>query len=206
MRGDVADAGWQPLSSAPPTSSSISPRRHDVDRSILSAGEFITTDVFGTFVLLEAARRATHLKRVIRSPPTRCSGSVRRVRSPEDRRTSRATLFGQQGRLTGSPTATSRPTTFRSSSASLEQLRSVSVPRKSHSALCHQPARRPLRPALRRRGQIRDWLHVNDHCRGIDLLIDAGTNGEVYNIGAAIMCGTSISRTGSSSSPARPTR
>ena len=29
----------------------------------------------------------------------------------------------------------------------------------------------------------RDWLHVDDHCRAVDLLIDAGANGEVYNIG-----------------------
>jgi dTDP-glucose 4,6-dehydratase len=30
---------------------------------------------------------------------------------------------------------------------------------------------------------VRDWLHVDDHCRAIDLLIDRGDNGEVYNIG-----------------------
>src|SRR4029078_449655 len=30
---------------------------------------------------------------------------------------------------------------------------------------------------------VRDWLHVDDHCPGIDLLIDHGQNGEVYNIG-----------------------
>jgi dTDP-glucose 4,6-dehydratase len=30
---------------------------------------------------------------------------------------------------------------------------------------------------------VRDWLHVVDHCRGVDLLIERGTSGEVYNIG-----------------------
>ena len=30
---------------------------------------------------------------------------------------------------------------------------------------------------------IRDWLHVMDHCRGIDLVIERGQTGEVYNIG-----------------------
>ncbi|OYV99101.1 MAG: hypothetical protein B7X11_05595 [Acidobacteria bacterium 37-65-4] len=30
---------------------------------------------------------------------------------------------------------------------------------------------------------IRDWLHVEDHCRAIDLLISCGVAGEVYNIG-----------------------
>jgi dTDP-glucose 4,6-dehydratase len=30
---------------------------------------------------------------------------------------------------------------------------------------------------------VRDWLHVIDHCRAIDLLIEKGSNGEVYNVG-----------------------
>ncbi len=30
---------------------------------------------------------------------------------------------------------------------------------------------------------VRDWLHVEDHCRGIALVLDSGTPGEVYNIG-----------------------
>ena len=30
---------------------------------------------------------------------------------------------------------------------------------------------------------VRDWLYVEDHCRAIDLILDRGTSGEVYNIG-----------------------
>ena len=30
---------------------------------------------------------------------------------------------------------------------------------------------------------VRDWLHVDDHCRALDLVIARGVNGEVYNIG-----------------------
>jgi dTDP-glucose 4,6-dehydratase len=30
---------------------------------------------------------------------------------------------------------------------------------------------------------VRDWLHVDDHCRGIDLVVNAGRAGEIYNIG-----------------------
>src|SRR5204863_6440949 len=30
---------------------------------------------------------------------------------------------------------------------------------------------------------VRDWLHVLDHCRAVDLLIARGESGEVYNIG-----------------------
>jgi dTDP-glucose 4,6-dehydratase len=32
-------------------------------------------------------------------------------------------------------------------------------------------------------GNIRDWLHVDDHCRGIALVLAAGRAGEIYNIG-----------------------
>lgn len=31
---------------------------------------------------------------------------------------------------------------------------------------------------------IRDWIHVEDHCKGIDLVLHQGKSGEVYNIGA----------------------
>lgn len=31
--------------------------------------------------------------------------------------------------------------------------------------------------------QIRDWLFAEDHCRAIKLILEKGTNGEVYNIG-----------------------
>ena len=32
-------------------------------------------------------------------------------------------------------------------------------------------------------GNVRDWLHVDDHCRGIQLVLEKGSPGEVYNIG-----------------------
>src|SRR5262249_12593880 len=47
-----------------------------VDRSIMEAGEFIRTDVTGTFVLLEAARRARRLRRFIQISTDEVYGSV----------------------------------------------------------------------------------------------------------------------------------
>jgi dTDP-glucose 4,6-dehydratase len=32
-------------------------------------------------------------------------------------------------------------------------------------------------------GNVREWLHVDDHCRGIQLVLDKGSAGEIYNIG-----------------------
>jgi len=33
---------------------------------------------------------------------------------------------------------------------------------------------------------VRDWLHVDDHCRGLVLVLDKGRSGEVYNIGGGV--------------------
>ena len=33
---------------------------------------------------------------------------------------------------------------------------------------------------------VRDWLHVHDHCRGIELVLEHGEPGEVYNIGGGV--------------------
>ncbi len=33
---------------------------------------------------------------------------------------------------------------------------------------------------------VRDWLHVSDHCRGIELILEKGRPGEVYNIGGGV--------------------
>src|SRR3954454_17714828 len=33
---------------------------------------------------------------------------------------------------------------------------------------------------------VRDWLHVDDHCRGIQLVLERGAPGEVYNIGGGV--------------------
>ncbi len=35
---------------------------------------------------------------------------------------------------------------------------------------------------------VRDWLHVSDHCRGIELILANGKSGEVYNIGGRSEC------------------
>ncbi len=69
-----------------------------VDRSIQAAGEFIHTDVFGTFVLLEAARDAQHLRRFIQISTDEVYGSVAGRTQPRNRRAAAAqSVFGEQG-------------------------------------------------------------------------------------------------------------
>ena len=76
VRGDISDpAVTAPLVKASEIVVHFAAETH-VDRSLLSAGVFITTDVFGTFVLLEAARRATHLRRFVQISTDEVYGSV----------------------------------------------------------------------------------------------------------------------------------
>ena len=57
VKGDIADAGVaRPLVRESDLVVHFAAETH-VDRSLMAAGEFIHTDIFGTFVLLEAARR-----------------------------------------------------------------------------------------------------------------------------------------------------
>ena len=76
VRGDVADAKVAaPLVKEADIIVHFAAETH-VDRSLHSAGEFITTDVYGTFVLLEAARSSPQLRRFIQISTDEVYGSV----------------------------------------------------------------------------------------------------------------------------------
>src|SRR5688572_7210152 len=76
VKGDIADAAVSgPLVERAEIVVHFAAETH-VDRSILSAGDFIRTDVEGTFVLLEAARRAKQLRRFVQISTDEVYGSV----------------------------------------------------------------------------------------------------------------------------------
>ena len=76
VKGDIADASVAaPLVRQSNIVVHFAAETH-VDRSLMAAGEFIQTDVFGTFVLLEAAREASHLTRFIQISTDEVYGSV----------------------------------------------------------------------------------------------------------------------------------
>src|SRR6185295_2673603 len=76
VKGDIADAAVAaPLVRDANIVVHFAAETH-VDRSILAAGDFIKTDVIGTFVLLEAARRAPALKRFVQISTDEVYGSV----------------------------------------------------------------------------------------------------------------------------------
>ncbi|MBI1875740.1 MAG: dTDP-glucose 4,6-dehydratase [Acidobacteria bacterium] len=185
VRGDIADRDLAaPLVVDADLVVHFAAETH-VDRSILNAGDFITTDVFGTFVLLEAARQAPRLKRFIQISTDEVYGNVADGASRETdelrpRNPYSASKAGAD-RLAYSYWATYQVpvvVTRASNNYGPYQFPEKVIPLFITNAI------EGLSLPLYGDGlNVRDWLHVRDHCRALDLLIERGQSGEVYNIG-----------------------
>jgi len=156
-----------------------------VDRSIKSAESFIQTDVIGTFVLLEAARRNTALQRFIQISTDEVYGSVETGKSRETDalmpRNPYAASKAAADRLAYSYWATYGVpviVTRASNNYGPYQFPEKLIPLFITNAIKGETV-----PLYGDGLNVRDWLHVEDHCRAIDVLLGAGTNGEIYNIG-----------------------
>jgi dTDP-glucose 4,6-dehydratase len=185
VRGDIADpAIAAPLVRDADVVVHFAAETH-VDRSIHAAGEFIQTDVFGTFVLLEAARQATHLRTFIQISTDEVYGSVPQGHSRETdelkpRNPYSASKAGAD-RLAYSYFATYGVpviVTRASNNYGSHQFPEKVIPLFITNLIDGLPV-----PLYGDGQNVRDWLHVDDHCRAIDLLIERGTPGEVYNVG-----------------------
>ena len=185
VHGDIADATVSaPLVERANVVVHFAAETH-VDRSILAAGDFIRTDVEGTFVLLEAARQAKALRRFVQISTDEVYGSVATGSSKETdelrpRNPYSASKAGAD-RLAYSYWATyDVPVviTRASNNYGPYQFPEKVIPLFVTNAIDDIPV-----PLYGDGKNVRDWLHVDDHCRGVDLLIEQGVNGEVYNIG-----------------------
>ena len=185
VRGDVADpAVAAPLVREANIVVHLAAETH-VDRSLMSAGEFITTDVYGTFVLLEAARQAPHLRRFVQISTDEVYGTVPdgssretdelRPRNPYSASKAGADRLAYSYWATyGLPVIITRA----SNNYGPNQFPEKVIPLFITNALDNVVV-----PLYGDGLQERDWLHVLDHCRAVDYLIETGSSGEVYNIG-----------------------
>jgi len=185
VKGDIADAAVAaPLVQDADVVVHFAAETH-VDRSIQHAGDFITTDIFGTFVLLEAARDSKRLRRFVQISTDEVYGSVPTGHSRETdelkpRNPYSASKAGAD-RLAYSYFATyGVPVviTRASNNYGPNQFPEKVIPLFITNAIDEKSL-----PLYGDGLNVRDWLHVEDHCTGIDLLIEHGVNGEVYNIG-----------------------
>ncbi len=167
-----------------------------VDRSILDAGSFIDTDVKGTFYLLENARRFG-VKKFVQISTDEVYGSVARGTCREDaplepRNPYSASKAGAD-RLAysfwatyGLPVVVTRCCNNYGPYQHPEKL----IPLFITNAMENKPL--PLYGDGR---NVRDWIHVDDHCGAILFLLKKGVDGEVYNIsGGASMENIEITR------------
>ncbi len=156
-----------------------------VDRSIGDPTEFLRTNINGSYVLLEAAR--THgIKKFIQISTDEVYGSIEPGRSSVEtdellpRNPYSATKVGAD-RLAysffasyGLPVCITRASNNYGPYQYPEKL----IPLFVTNLLEDKPV-----PIYGDGRNVRDWLHVMDHCRAVDLVIQRGVDGEVYNIG-----------------------
>ena len=157
-----------------------------VDRSILDAGEFVLTDVFGTYVLLEALRRAPNVKFFVHVSTDEVYGSREEgffketdalsPSSPYAASKVGADRMAHAYRVTyGVPVMIVRP----SNNYGPFQFPEKFIPLFATNALEDKSL-----PLYGKGRNVRDWLHVEDNCRAIDFVARRGALGEAYNIGA----------------------
>jgi dTDP-glucose 4,6-dehydratase len=155
-----------------------------VDRSLEAPGQFIQTDVYGTFVLLDAARRAEHTRflqvstdEVYGDVPTGRSseGDALRPRSPYSASKAGGEMMAWAYRESyGVPVITTRG----SNTYGPYQYPEKIIPLFITNAIDDKPL-----PIYGDGGAVRDYLYVADHARGIDTALRSGTPGEDYNVG-----------------------
>ena len=156
-----------------------------VDRSITGPGAFLETNVVGTGVIIEAARRH-HVPRFIHVSTDEVYGSIHEgfadERHPLDPSSPYAASKGAADLLVrsyattfGYPAIITRCT---------NNFGPYQFPEKIIPLFVTNLLERKTVPLYGDGRNERDWLHVADHCRAISLLVDEGTPGETYNIGA----------------------
>ncbi|GEA17245.1 dTDP-glucose 4,6-dehydratase [Moorella sp. E306M] len=158
-----------------------------VDRSILDPAPFIETNVKGTKVLLEAARQHG-VQKFLQVSTDEVYGSLGpddppfteespiRPNSPYSASKAAADLMCRAYFVTyGLPVVITRC----SNNYGPYQHPEKFIPTIILNALADKPI-----PVYGDGQNVRDWIHVEDHCRALDLVLQKGQAGEVYNIGA----------------------
>ncbi|MHB1319072.1 MAG: dTDP-glucose 4,6-dehydratase [Anaerolineae bacterium] len=158
-----------------------------VDRSLSDAGSFVMTDVYGTFVLLEAARDLK-LERYHQVSTDEVYGQVLEGASVEtDRIETRSPYSASKAAgdlmVLAYHTSFGLPVTITRGSNSIGpyQYPEKVVPLFVTNALDDRPL-----PIYGDGLQMRDYQYVEDHCEGIDVVLHKGVLGEIYNLGTGV--------------------
>jgi dTDP-glucose 4,6-dehydratase len=155
-----------------------------VDRSILGAADFVMTNVVGTQTLLDSALRH-RVGKFVHVSTDEVYGSIDSGSWSEDEpllpnspysasKASSDLLARAYHRTHGLPVCITRCS---------NNYGPYQFPEKVIPLFVTSLIEGGTVPLYGDGGNVRDWLHVDDHCRGIHLVLEGGRPGEVYNIG-----------------------
>jgi dTDP-glucose 4,6-dehydratase len=169
-----------------------------VDRSIEGPDAFIETNIIGTHSMLKAARRMWLEEKTV---PTHrfhhvSTDEVYGSLGPEDAPFSESTPYAPNSPYSASKAASDHlvrayhhtyglQTTITNCSNNYGPYQ---FPEKLIPVMIAQLLAGQSLPVYGDGRNVRDWLHVEDHCRGIEAVLKLGSVGEVYNIGGRSEC------------------
>ncbi len=163
----------------------------DNNKAVHSPTDFPRTNVLGTSVLLEAARNYGRLERfhhistcevfgqlALNSKDSFSENSPLKPRTPYNASKGGADLMVKSYHHTfGLPVTIS----YCANNYGSHQFPEKVIPVFTIKALKNEPL-----PVFKSSQNKREWIHVSDHCRGIDLILEKGKIGEGYNIGTGL--------------------
>ncbi len=155
-----------------------------VDRSILEPEAFLRTDVIGTHVLLEAVREK-NVGRYLQVSTDEVYGHVSAGESSEDDRLAPRSPYAAS-KAGGDLQALAYYTTYGTPvllTRGSNTYGPYQYPEKLIPLFVTNLLDDKTLPVYGDGHQIRDWLHVEDHVRGILHVLESGLPGEIYNIG-----------------------
>jgi dTDP-glucose 4,6-dehydratase len=161
-----------------------------VDRSIEDAGEFIQTNVFGTYVLLQSALKELEngkkIKRFVMVSTDEVYGDIPKGYSSKEK----DTLMPRNPYAASKAGADRLAYSFHEThglpvviTRSSNNFGPYQYPEKVLPLFITNLLEKKKIPLYGDGLNIRDWLYVIDNCRAMDVVLQKGLNGEVYNIG-----------------------
>jgi dTDP-glucose 4,6-dehydratase len=156
-----------------------------VDRSIENGSPFIQSNIVGSYSILEASR-VHEVERVLMVSTDEVYGSVETGESDETSILFPSSIYSAS-KASSDLIALAQFKTFRqnviitraSNNYGVFQDTEKFIPNLIKRALANKPI-----PIYGDGKNIREWLHISDHIDAIDLLLERGVVGEIYNIGS----------------------
>lgn len=162
-----------------------------VDNSIKNIDPFVESNIIGTINLLKSASKLSKLKKFVHVSTDEVYGSLG---LDEDRSFVETSHYETNSPYSASKAASDcfvrafyktydlpAVITNCSNNYGPNQHKEKFIPTILKSAMTNQPI-----PVYGEGLNIRDWLYVEDHCNGINLVLDKGVPGERYNIGGGV--------------------